>query len=867
MKIENRKMRKLRNNPALFFKDFIRKKISSSIDFCRRCLPKKMGAKKQFTIICAVYNVEDYLDDFFKSIVNQRLDFESSINIILVDDGSPDGSRDVIKRWVKKYPNNILYIRKKNGGQASARNLGLKFVETEWVTFIDPDDFLDVNYFYLLDAQIEVASEDVAAFVTKFKLYKEKFNTYHDGFQTDYCFTKPVRVLSAMDLEDCVQFSSSSSVYKYDVIKKSQLFFDERLTASFEDTKFFYQYISYLSNEKVLYVRDSIYYYRLRANESSSSNSQWTKKAKYQEFFSNGVLEVAELFRKKHGVIPVFVQRLILFSVIPYLQVASINKNRITSVLDGREVSELLQSIKKCIDHVDDDVLDGFYNSPGNYYWVSAIFNYFKGVGAISKKAYINKVDVGERKINLRFYGVRNKTIFKFFVNGALVTPVSERVVSHMIFDEELIDEFNVCYRVDFSQSIRLEIDGESVSLLSDFKKIESDDMDFYAGYVSRQKSLADSAVFVDAGEKADDNAEHLYRSWIIKNKKKLDVECFYLLDASSSHWSRLASEGFSLVDINSSKGIALIKKSKYIFSSYLPGHLNKWVTQHNFKFQKFVFLQHGVVTSNLSKPFNASYSQIYKMVISTSFEKQEILSDRYNYLFHADDLIYSGIPRLDALFHSSRLVKSKPGGKKILVCPTWRSNLSSLNFDNEKNRQEFVGSDYVVKWLEFLDSKVVGDLLESEGIELVFCPHVNMGLLIEDEKLHPHFLNKLNKKIKVVNPKSVSYQQLFLEADLLITDYSSLHFDFSFLNKPIVYYQFDQDDFYGGSHSYQKGIFKFERDGFGPVVKNPGDLVGLVEKYSRSESNIFKKYKNKSKSVFLCDKGNSAARIYSNIF
>ena len=293
MKIENRKIRKLRNNPTLFFKDFIRKKISSSIDFCRRCLPKKMGAKKQFTIICAVYNVEDYLDDFFTSIVNQRLDFESSINIILVDDGSPDGSRDVIKRWVKKYPNNILYIRKKNGGQASARNLGLKFVETEWVTFIDPDDFLDVNYFYLLDAQIEVASDDVAAFVTKFKLYKEKFNTYHDGFQTDYCFTKPVRVLSAMDLEDCVQFSSSSSVYKYDVIKKSQLFFDERLTASFEDTKFFYQYISYLSNEKVLYVRDSIYYYRLRANESSSSNSQWTKKAKYQEFFRNGVLEVA----------------------------------------------------------------------------------------------------------------------------------------------------------------------------------------------------------------------------------------------------------------------------------------------------------------------------------------------------------------------------------------------------------------------------------------------------------------------------------------------------------------------------------------------------------------------------------------------
>lgn len=867
MQVKSRKMRKLKNNPSLFFKDFFRKKISSAVDFLYRCLPKKIGKNKQFTIICAVFNVEDYLDDFFKSVVNQRLDFETNINIILVDDGSPDNSRIVIRKWIKKYPGNISYVRKKNGGQASARNLGLKLVKTDWVTFIDPDDFLDVNYFYLLDAQLNHGAADVSAFVTKFKLYKEKFDTYHDGFQTDYCFTKPVRVLSAIDLEDCVQFSSSSSVYKSEVIKDYGLSFDERLTASFEDTKFFYQYISCLSGGKVLYVKDSIYYYRLRANESSSSNSQWTKKAKYKEFFSSGLLEVIDIFKRKHGVVPVFVQRLILFSVIPYLQVASINKNRITSVLDAVEISELMRSIRTCLDHVDDEVLEKFYNSPGNYYWIASISNYFKGAEPKDKRAYVNKVDVSEKKINLRFYGVKNNTDYKLFVNNSLVQPVSERVIAHTIFDEEMIHEFNVFYQIGFSDAIRFEINDEPVSLFSDFKKISSEENDFYSGYISRYKALSETAVFVDSGEKADDNAEHLYRSWLIKGKKKISLECFYLLDASSSHWGRLAAEGFNLIDINSVKAVNLIKKSKYIFCSYLPGHLNNWAAHHNFKFQKFIFLQHGVVTSNLSKPFNASYSQIHKMVISTSFEKQEILSDKYNYIFHSSDLIYSGIPRLDNLFESSRLMKSKSKVKRILVCPTWRSKLSGLDFDKEKSREEFVNSDYVVRWLEFLGSRVVSELLESDGIELVFCPHVNMRLLIEEERLHPYFLDKLSKNIKVVNPCEINYQELFLSSDLLVTDYSSLHFDFSFLNKPVIYYQFDRDAFYGGSHSYKKGIFNFDRDGFGPVVQGSKDLIDMVGRYSSSDDNIFRRYKNKSKNIFLCDKGGSASRIYSQVF
>ncbi|EOK1059916.1 glycosyltransferase family A protein, partial [Campylobacter jejuni] len=117
-------------------------------NFLKQFKPKKYKAYNKYVIVSAVYNVEKYLDDFFKSIINQRLDFKNNIHLICVDDGSTDNSANIIKKYQKKYPKNIIYLYKENGGQASARNLGLKYLKENdlnipWVTFTDPDDFLD----------------------------------------------------------------------------------------------------------------------------------------------------------------------------------------------------------------------------------------------------------------------------------------------------------------------------------------------------------------------------------------------------------------------------------------------------------------------------------------------------------------------------------------------------------------------------------------------------------------------------------------------------------------------------------------------------------------------------------------------------
>ena len=90
-----------------------------------------------FSIVMAVYNVEDYLEEAIDSVINQSLSFEENIQLILIDDGSSDNSKDIALNYQSKYPNNIVLVSKENGGVASARNLGLKHVRGEYSAYTD----------------------------------------------------------------------------------------------------------------------------------------------------------------------------------------------------------------------------------------------------------------------------------------------------------------------------------------------------------------------------------------------------------------------------------------------------------------------------------------------------------------------------------------------------------------------------------------------------------------------------------------------------------------------------------------------------------------------------------------------------------
>ncbi|EID1267825.1 glycosyltransferase family 2 protein, partial [Campylobacter coli] len=231
--LNQRKLQKLKTNPKLFFKDAIEKKLLHLNSTYNKYLPKKHKGFTQYTIISAVYNVEKYLDDYFKSIINQRLDFKKNIFMILVDDGSTDNSAQIIKKYQKKYPKNIVYLYKENGGQASARNLGLKYMQennykTPWVTFTDPDDFLDRNYFYEVDKFLSAhQDDDICMIACNMIYYMESTFTYCDKHPLKHKFRIEYTILQNSNLNKYIQGSIGSTFIFYEYI--NNLIFDEKL--------------------------------------------------------------------------------------------------------------------------------------------------------------------------------------------------------------------------------------------------------------------------------------------------------------------------------------------------------------------------------------------------------------------------------------------------------------------------------------------------------------------------------------------------------------------------------------------------------------------------------------------------------------
>ena len=103
-----------------------------------------MEKKYKVSVIVPVYNVEKYLAQCLDSLVNQTLD---ALQVIVVNDGSPDNSQEIIDRYVALFPNKVFGYIKKNGGLGDARNYGVQFADGEYIAFVDSDDWVDEKMF------------------------------------------------------------------------------------------------------------------------------------------------------------------------------------------------------------------------------------------------------------------------------------------------------------------------------------------------------------------------------------------------------------------------------------------------------------------------------------------------------------------------------------------------------------------------------------------------------------------------------------------------------------------------------------------------------------------------------------------------
>ncbi len=199
------------------------------------------------SVIVPVYNVEEYIEKCLESLVNQTL---KDIEIIIVDDGSPDNSYKIISKYLKKYKN-ILYLKKENGGLSSARNYGLKYAKSDYIFFLDSDDFLKPNSLELLYNKAIEKKFDLTVSKTNF-IFPEKEQIVDAGINHD--------LLTKEDIKKNMIYlfpAACGKLYKRSVIKN--LKFKEGIW--FEDVEFNFRLypllntIAYLDQDTVQYIQ------------------------------------------------------------------------------------------------------------------------------------------------------------------------------------------------------------------------------------------------------------------------------------------------------------------------------------------------------------------------------------------------------------------------------------------------------------------------------------------------------------------------------------------------------------------------------------------------------------------------------------
>lgn len=846
-----RKIRKLIKSPKAFFSDMAYKHINRA----KKLQPKVKNAENKFIVVSAIFNVGRYLDDYLTSIVSQRLDFKNNIRLILVDDGSTDDSAKIIKKWQKKYPNNITYIYKENGGQASARNLGLEHAGDGFVTFIDPDDFLNRDYFLKVDQAINKYYNNNVAYIScKLTMYLESNNSYQPH-PLNFKYSKKTEIIEINSKKN-LQLSSASAFFNMkdikDYVAQGENAFPCDCKPGFEDAFFINNLATKLNKSQAILVPDSEYYYRRREDGTSTVDNTWSNDDKYSTVFDNGYCRLAKNAISMGHEVPLQIQQLIMYELSWYIKrflYTPLNFHRLTA----QNKNNIKIKMREALSYISPDIINSFHVRGFWLFYKLATLHFAEKQNTLRKVAYVKNINSKNKTIEVSVFTTPSDSSYvQLLINESSVTPADYKIRSYDFLGMPGVFEHQ--FWIDYSHIkdfLKLKVDNETI-------EIEVMRNGWRANSVMVARLLkhfkADNGnnpkhiwLFMDKDSKADDNAEHLYR--FVKEKHP-NKTIFFSLRKDSVDWNRLQDDGFNLVDFESNEYFEILKKSEKILSSHNSNAMLRNADKDDIKDIEFAFLQHGVTHNNVSSAFNNI--NINTFVTASKFEFNDISGDLSEFKFPAHQVALCGFPRHDALYESSLNVSPD----SIVIMPTWRESIVGKYTGSGHQRtynEDFKNTEYCKKWSALLNNKNLMNASKKQNI--IFIPHPEIIPYIADLNI-PTF-------IEVIDPTSNKIQDIFVRATMLVTDYSSVSFDLAYIGKPIIYFQFDIDDFYG-SH-YRKGYFEYHRDGFGPVFESETKLTSAINSFVSGKLNL-EKYKKKADEFFLSRDGLNCHRAYLHI-
>lgn len=249
------------------------------------------------------------------------------------------------------------------------------------------------------------------------------------------------------------------------------------------------------------------------------------------------------------------------------------------------------------------------------------------------------------------------------------------------------------------------------------------------------------------------------------------------------------------------------------------------------------VFLQHGV-TMNYVHYLKKEECHFKYFITAAIPEHDYVLS---NFGYNKNEVKLLGFPRFDQLLESKENLN-----REIAIMPTWRSY---LRFNDSNSFQQ---SDYYKYWQDLLNDRKFNDILVENNLTAVFLPHRNIA------KFTDLFIG--NNNIKIVNQSIVDIKDVIHKSPMIITDYSSISIDFAYSGKPVIYFQFDTDEF--RKKHLAKGYFSYQDDGFGKVTMNISDLNFEFYKVVKSNFILDNIYEKRRKKFFKYLDTNNSRRI-----
>lgn len=462
--------------------------------------------------------------------------------------------------------------------------------------------------------------------------------------------------------------------------------------------------------------------------------------------------------------------------------------------------------------------------------------------GKFKEHPFTSKVTIG------KFGKLYGKSQFTYYANDGFIITNEKGAFKAIANTEENRKNCEKLFMQDLKASIKSdECSKEQIEAVKQGIK-------FRKRYW-RMKKKAKKQIWLisDRVNFAGDNGEAFFE--YMKKHPDETIDPYYVISSSSKDYKRMKKQG-NVIEYKSKKHLLYTLLADKVISSHGEDHIgNPFEAMAPYVRSlchfDFVFLQHGITKDDLSSWLNKFNKNIGLFITAAKPEYESILQNEYNY--EEENIALTGFARYD------RLVQKDPAKKEIIFLPTWRPSLASEMDPKTGDRPynpAFVQSEYFMFYNRLINDERILAAMKNNGYTGKFCLHQNNIANVGDFD---------GNDVIQIEQEGINYREEFLNNSLLITDYSSVAYDFAYLKKPVVYIQFDREEFF--EHAvYDKGYWDYERDGFGPVCEDYEQAVKTIIENIEQDCKIQPNYEERLEKFYLAFDQNNSKRIYDAI-